>query len=301
MESRLKIIACIPAYNEERTIASVVVKTMRYVNEVIVCDDGSGDLTGEIARRLGAKVVRHERNMGKGIALMDLFTEAKKFNPDVIITLDADGQHNPDDIPRLIKPIVEGAADIVIGSRFVKGGEIDAPLYRRFGLTFINFLSRKLVKSDVRDTQTGFRAFTLKALNELESMESRGYGVETEQLMLAKKRGLRIIEVPVMIRYKGLEKTSKKFPFLQAQDIVTTILRLFIEEHPLRYLGIPGVALIILTVISGTYLLLMFNATRYFSIPIALITLAALFTGIMLLITAIILYAMTRLTKKMQL
>ncbi|MEM4234770.1 MAG: glycosyltransferase family 2 protein, partial [Candidatus Methanomethylicaceae archaeon] len=116
------VIACIPAYNEERNIASVLLKTMKYVDKVIVCDDGSLDMTGEIAERLGAEVIRHERNMGYGAALRSLFKRSAELDPDVMVTIDADSQHNPEDIKRLTDPVLKGEADIVIGSRLLVEG-----------------------------------------------------------------------------------------------------------------------------------------------------------------------------------
>ncbi|MEM2613688.1 MAG: glycosyltransferase family 2 protein, partial [Nitrososphaerota archaeon] len=113
-----KVIACIPAYNEEKTIAKVILKTKKYVDKVIVCDDGSIDMTAEIAEALGAEVIRHERNMGYGAAISSLFKKAVEEGADIMVTLDGDGQHDPDEIPKLIKPIVEDEADVVIGSRF---------------------------------------------------------------------------------------------------------------------------------------------------------------------------------------
>jgi glycosyltransferase involved in cell wall biosynthesis len=124
-----------------------------------VCDDGSTDLTGEIAEKLGAEVVRHERNTGKGMALRSMFSRARELNPDIMVMLDADAQHDADEIPWLVEPLEKDAADIVIGSRFIEGARSDAPLYRRFGLRLINSLSSKTVKTSVKDTQSGFRAF----------------------------------------------------------------------------------------------------------------------------------------------
>jgi len=115
------IIACIPAYNEEATIAKVIIQTQKYVDKIIVCDDGSSDLTGLIAERLGAEVIRHERNLGKGAALRSLFKKAKELKAEIIVTLDADFQHDAADIPKLIKPILDGEADVVVGSRYFKG------------------------------------------------------------------------------------------------------------------------------------------------------------------------------------
>jgi len=300
MNKKPIIIACIPAYKEETSIAKVIVKALKHADKVIVCDDGSDDMTGEIAEKLGAEVIRHERNMGKGAALRDLFRLAKKYKPDIVVILDADGQHDPDEIPKLVEPLEKGVADLVIGSRYVKGAKTDMPLYRRIGLKIINFLSRKLVKSAVKDTQSGFRAFTLKALEELENAESKGFGIESEQVALGIKKGLRIVEIPITIKYKGLSKTSKKSPFLHGEEIIATILRLIVEERPLLYLGVPGSILMLVAIALGTYLLLLFNATRYFSIPIAILALGAGSIGITLIIAALMLYSFNRILKKIK-
>jgi glycosyltransferase involved in cell wall biosynthesis len=294
------IIACIPAFNEEASIAKVVLKTQRHVDRVIVCDDGSNDMTAEIAEKLGAEVIRHERNMGKGAALKDLFRAAGEIEPDIIVVLDADGQHDPDEIPKLVEPLKNGTADLVIGSRYVKGGEMDAPLYRRFGLRMINFLTKRLAGSAVRDTQSGFRAFTFKALKELRDAESRGFGVESEQVALAVKKGLRVVEIPIRVRYKGLTRTSKKTPLLHGGEIVASLLRLVVEERPLLFLGVPGMVLMLITMALGAYLLLLFNATRYFSLPIAIIALGAGLAGMTLIIAALTLYGLNRVVSKVK-
>jgi len=294
------IIAAIPAYNEERTIARVVIETQRYVDKIIVCDDGSTDLTGEIAERLGAEVIRHEKNMGKGAALRDLFVKAKEYNPSIIVTLDADGQHDPNDIPKLLEPLLKGEADLTVGSRYIEGGGMDAPLYRRLGLKIINFFSKGVSKSIVKDTQSGFRAFTMRTLNELECFESTGFGVESEQVALAMRRGLRIKEVPINVKYKGLPRTSKKSPLLHGGEIISTILKMVVEERPMLYLGVPGFVFILLAIILGGYVLIIFNATRYFSLPIAIIMLGAGLIGITLMIAALTLYALNRVVERIR-
>jgi len=289
------VVACIPAYDEERSIGGVVVQAMKYVDRVVVCDDGSGDLTGEIAGGLGAIVVKHSRNMGKGAALRSAFLRAMELGPDVVVMLDADGQHDPDDIPRLVEPVVGGKADMVVGSRYVEGSVVDAPLYRRLGLRVVNFLSGKSGNSGVGDSQSGFRAFSARALEILLECESEGYGVETEQLMLAQKNGLRVVEVPVAVRYGGLENTSKKHPLAHGVELVGVVLRLVVEDRPLLFLGVPGFLLTVIGVFTGLYFLWYFNMTRYFSLPLALITFGALVLGFLLIVTSFILYVMSRL------
>ena len=155
------IVVVIPAYNEERTIAKVVLQAKRHVDLVMVIDDGSVDMTGDIARGLGAKVLRNEVNLGKGEALRRVFKETLTLKPEVTVALDADGQHDPDEIPKLVKPIVDGEADVVVGSRYVEGASTDAPTYRKMGLRVIEGLGRSAIKVPIRDTQSGFRAYSL--------------------------------------------------------------------------------------------------------------------------------------------
>jgi len=211
--------------------------------------------------------------------------------------LDGDAQHDPDEIPRLVEPIVDGEADMVVGSRFVEGSKMDAPLYRRLGLRIVNALSGRSGDSDVSDTQSGFRAFSAKALDVVLECETEGYGVETEQLALAYKNGLKMVDVPINIRYSGLKNTSKKHPLLHGGELIGIALRLIVEERSLLLLGVPGMFFIILGAFFGGYFLWYFNATRYFSIPMALISLGALFLGTLLFITSLMLYAISRLKK----
>ena len=292
------IVACIPAYNEERTIAKIVILAQKYVDKVIVCDDGSTDMTGEIASRLGAEVIRHERNMGKGVALKTMLTYVKPLSPNIVVTLDADGQHDPNEIPEVLKPIINREADMVVGSRYIEGSKTDIPLYRKIGLKLVNLASKRSSRGIIKDTQSGFRAFSSKMLDFMLECKAKGYGIETEQLALAVKNGFRVAEVPITVKYKGLEKTSKKNPVTHGVELIGLALRITVEERPLLFFGLPGAVLLLLGLASGVYLLWYFNETRYFSIPIALITLGALFTGVTLFITSLILYAIARLKER---
>ena len=294
----MSIVACIPAYNEERTIAGVIVRALRYVDNVVVCDDGSMDLTGEIAQGLGVQLVRHERNMGKGVALRTAFRCAKDLKPDVIVMLDGDGQHDPSEIPQLIEPVMSGEADMVVGSRYVEGSRVDAPLYRRMGLRLINAISGSSGDSGVRDTQSGFRAFSTNALDVVLECEVEGYGVETEQLALAHRLNLRVVEVPVAIKYSGLERISKKNPAYHGIELVDTVLRLIVEERPLLFLALPGTVLFLIGVGFGVYFLWYFNLTRFFSVPMALITVGAVFLGMLLIVSSMMLFAIKRIGRR---
>jgi len=292
-----RIAAIIPAYNEEKTIAKVILLTQRHVDNVIVCDDGSTDMTAMIAERLGATVIRHPVNKGKGEAFRSSFKEIVKLNPDIVVTLDADAQHDPNYIPELVEPILMGKGDIVIGSRYVEGAQTGASSFRKMGLRVINFLCRKATNLHVKDTQSGFRAYSLRALQVISSCEESGYGVESEQLALASKNGLHIIEVPISIKYKGLEKTSKKPPLLHGGELIASILRLVIEERPLRYLAVPGAILASIGAMLAAYLLWMFNITRYFSIPVAIAMLGMILIGLLLVMFAVTLHGLKRMAR----
>jgi glycosyltransferase involved in cell wall biosynthesis len=195
-------------------------------------------------------VIRNEKNVGKGGALRVLFREALKGSPDAIVVLDADGQHDPAFIPNLVKPILSGAADMVIGSRFVEGSKSDAPLYRRIGLKLFN----RGNGAGVRDVQSGLRAYSPSAVEIINRAEANGFGVETEQVRIAENKGLRILEVPVEIHYNGVHKPSKKNPLMHGADLLKTMLRLATEERPLLLLGVPGALFFSVGMVSGILL-----------------------------------------------
>ena len=290
------VVACIPAYDEEKSIGSVVVQASQYVDRVIVCDDGSKDLTSAIAEGLGAVVLRHERNLGKGAALKTAFRYAKGLEPDVVVMLDGDGQHDPSEIPRLVEPILEGVADMVVGSRYIEGSRIEAPLYRRLGLRFFNKLSSRSGDSGVSDTQSGFRAFSISALDVMLTCEAEGYGVETEQLALAQKNCLNVVEVPVTIKYSGLSNTSKKNAAYHGIELVDTVLRLVVVDRPLLFLALPGTVLFIIGVGFGINFLFSYDIIRNFNVPLVFVTLGVIFLGLLLMISSMMLYAIN--TKK---
>ena len=299
-KNRIKTVAIIPVLNEENSIAKVILGTKRYVDSVIVCDDGSTDKTYMIANALGARVVRHGEKRGKGEAFRTLYKEAMELNPDILVTLDGDGQHDPDQIPLLVKPIEAGNSDVVVGSRYVDGGKMDAPLYRRLGLRVVNYMYKKVAGVQVNDTQSGFRAYSKEAFEYLMEYDANGYGVEGEQLAMAARNGLRVIEVPISVRYNGIERSSKKMPLLHGADLVLTLFRLAIEERPLMYLGLPGMGLTLIGMMLGVYLLWMFNITRHFSIPVAILTMFTLIVGLLLAISATTLHGLKRINERLK-
>ncbi len=292
------IVACIPAYCEESTIARVILSVQKYVNRVLVCDDGSTDMTGQIAEKLGAIVVMHERNEGKGSALKSLLGAALKLDADIMVLIDGDGQHNPDDIPSLIEPILDSKADLVIGSRFMDGNEIEAPLYRRLGLRVLNYLHRRVNKLSVSDAECGFRALSRKALDAVQFFDHGGYGVDAEMLSLAEKNGITIAEVPVTVRYKGLKKTSKKTPLTHGGELIGSLLRMVIEESPLKYLGIPGATLLIIGMLAAIYMVLGYNSTKLISLHSMIVSMGSTIVGLLLIVTAFILFGLQKIRNR---
>jgi len=230
MNSSYKLIAVIPAFNEEASIGDLISFTKKYVDRIIVCNDGSEDMTAKIVSKLGVNIISHKKRKGKGNALRVLFKEAIKFDPDVIITLDADGQHIPSEIPKLINPIILGESDMVVGSRFLNGSETDISFLRNIGLRIINSLQKCFFPSQIYDAQSGFRAFSKIAFSVVLESYENNYGIESEQLIIALKNGIRVSEVPVNIKYCGLQNTSKKNFILHGIELVFMLFKHYMRS-----------------------------------------------------------------------
>ncbi|WP_461865230.1 glycosyltransferase family 2 protein [Thermococcus sp.] len=198
-----RITVIIPAYNEAGRIGNVLSKIPDFVDEVIVVDDGSTDNTYEVAKSYGVNAIRLERNQGKGAAMR---AGIEKSEGDIIVFMDADGQHRPEEIIKLVKPIVNGEADFVIGARRVKA-QGKRPLYRRLSNIITTRLLRLKLGTYVYDTQSGFRAIRREFMPEI---ETKRYEVETEMLIKAVRKGARVKEVPVSMIY-GVETGHFRF------------------------------------------------------------------------------------------
>lgn len=292
------VVVGIPAFNEEKSIARVVLEARRVAGAVVVCDDGSTDLTAEIAENLGADVVRHEQNAGYGAALKSLFKRARELDADVLVTLDADGQHDPVEVPCVVKPIVEGEADVVVGSRFMdKQGTAEMPFYRRLGAKLITRLTNGSEKT-VSDAQSGFRAYSREALECLSVTES-GMGASVELLLDMRSHGLKVSEVPCTCKYEnaGVD-TSTENPVRHGVGVVTSIVRLVVEEKPLLTLGLPGLLLLIAGAGFGVWMIQIYAVTHHIVTNIALASIAFVLISFFMLSTAITLYAISRIAKR---
>ena len=222
----MKIIAVIPCLNEEHFISDVVFKTIEHVDKVIVIDDGSKDATARLARDAGAEVISHTSSQGAGAATRTGLEAALKYGADIVVTLDGDGQHDPREIPLLTKPMVDGKADLVIGSRFL--AEAKVFLYRKFGIEVITWLYNAGHRHKISDAQSGFRAYSRKAL-ECIDITYPGFGFSIETLVQARKYGLTIYEAPVTCIYHDYGSTEN--PVTHGLSVVWAVvwLRLVYE------------------------------------------------------------------------
>ena len=280
-KNRPFVVACIPAYEEEKTIARVVLQAQRYVDRVVVCDDGSGDLTAEIAERLGADVVRHERNMGYGSALRTLFEKARELNADIMVILDADGQHDPREIPKLLEPIKKVEADVVIGSRFIgKQKQQSTSAYRELGIKIITALTKRISGTNISDATSGFRAYSRRAI-QLINITEQGMGATTEIIIRAMKRRLKVIEKPVIVTYKGLDSSTYN-PVRLGLDIITGTVRVASVKHPFLFFKVLGIITLTLGLILGVWTMNTYAATQQLITNVALISIGSTIAGLLL-------------------
>lgn len=284
-------IVCMPAYNEENLIFDLIKKIRPFVDMVVVCDDGSTDKTEQKARDAGAHVIRHNKNLGKGGAMKSLFSYAKNIDADIMITMDGDGQFLPEEIPRIMKPVIEEKADVVLGYRFDDAD--DMPTYRKFGNKFLDKMTSLASELPFRDTQGGFRAYSKKSIQLIE-FSTDGFGVDSEIVVNASKQNLKIVEEKVTVIYNTGGKTSTKTPVVHVSEVLKTILEMIAIYHPLKYLGIPGLISMILGISVGIFVLITFNDTRYFSIPFMLISIASTILGLLLLLMSVVLFSISK-------
>lgn len=221
-ESKPKIVAAIPCFNTKRFIKGIVSSARKHVDQVIIIDDGSHDGTAEVAKAAGAMVISHHQNRGYGESIKSCFEAAKANAADVLVTIDGDGQHNPDEIPRLLAPILQGEADLIIGSRFLGNG-VNMPRYRKFGIRVITFLFNFGSRTRVSDSQSGFRAYSQRALNVISTTEA-GMSISVETLIKARAAGLRIREAAISCQYHPY--SSSMNPLIHGLGVAFSVIRL---------------------------------------------------------------------------
>ncbi|MFZ1075877.1 MAG: glycosyltransferase family 2 protein [Nitrosotalea sp.] len=288
-------VASIPAFNVEEKIADVIKRALNYVDIVVVCDDGSSDQTAEISKEEGATVIKHQKNLGKGAALQSLFKYAREINADIMVTIDGDGQFLPEEMDKLIAPIEKDQYDVVIGYRFDNSKEM--PKYRMVGNKMLDRVTKIASDLPFRDTQSGFRAYSKKAIETI-NFVSNGFGSDSEILIDAFKKGLKITEKKITVLYNTGSKTSTKNPVSHTTEVLASLIELIALKHPLKYLGLPGLGFLIVGAVSSVMVLSYFNESRYFSIPLTLVAFGALLIGLMLLLMSVVLFSIVRTSRR---
>lgn len=218
----MKVIALIPAYNEEATIAEVLKKTKPFVDGMIVVNDGSSDRTAQIAAGQGALVVSHVINRGLGAAIGTGFEAAKRLGAGVVVTLDADGQHDAHEIQKFVSAIEQGA-DVVIGSRMLTNC-VGMPWHRRAAQVIGNLVTFLLFGALVSDSQSGYRAFTNYALRKIEVKTNR-MEVSSELIAEARRHKLNLVEVPIKAIYTDYSLSKGQSFFVGLKTVAKLIVR----------------------------------------------------------------------------
>lgn len=290
----MQVVIGIPAYNEEKNIAKILVKLQNVANKIIVCNDGSTDLTGEIADKMGAIVINHPKNLGYGAAIKSLFSKASELNADVLVTFDADGQHQIEDINKVLEPIERDDADIVIGSRFLNQ-DSNIPTYRKLGISVITKISNITAKEKITDSQSGFRAYNKKAISEINPSDN-GMGVSTEILIKANKKSLRVTEVPITVLYSG--ETSTHHPVSHGISVMLSTMKFISIEHPLKFYGISGLIFLVIGFIFIIWTIQVYAEYGSVITNVALVGIASTIIASTLLMTSIILYSLVSVVRE---
>jgi glycosyltransferase involved in cell wall biosynthesis len=290
----MKITIGIPAYNEEKNIAKIIIKLKKITDSIIVCDDGSSDMTSEIAKNLGVIVISHKKNMGYGAAIRTIFEKSAEIGSDILVTFDADGQHRVEDVSRVLRPLENSEADIVIGSRFL-GKQSNVPNYRKLGIKVITQITNSSIKTKLTDSQSGFRAYSKQVLSKI-SLSEIGMGISTEILIKASSEGLRITEVPITILYSG--NTSTHNPVSHGTSVLFSTIKFTSIEHPLKFYGIPSVIFLTIGMIFTSLAVQYYVDVGRLNTDLTLIGAGTILVGIILLISAILLYSLVSVVRE---
>ena len=291
----MSVIVGIPAYNEEKNIAVIITRLKKITDKIIVCDDGSSDLTSKIAEGLGAIVIKHKKNLGYGAAIRSIFLKAKNLDCKILVTFDADGQHRVEDINKVINPINNGKSDIVIGSRFLDDSEKEVPSYRKVGIKVITKITNASIKKQLTDSQSGFRAYSKKVLNELTPLEL-GMGISTEILIKASSKNFRISEVPIKIIYHG--DTSTHNPITHGSSVIISTIKYTSLQRPLTFYGIPSVIFLLIGIVFSYLAIQYYVEIGRLSTNLTIVASAAVLIGIVLLITAVLLFSLVSVVRE---
>jgi glycosyltransferase involved in cell wall biosynthesis len=288
----MKIVVTVPAFNEEATIGRVirdikdVMSKQKHTYKVLVVDDGSTDRTASVAKKAGATVFSHPYNSGLSETFRTEMKKCLELGAEVIIHTDADGQYLASEIPKLLKPIENREADLVLGSRFM--GKIEKmPAIKRLGNRAFSKVISGIIGRKVTDCQTGFRAFTSDVAKDLEIISDHTY--TQEQIIKAVKHKFRIREVPIHFRKRVSGKSRLlSNPFEYAVKAWINIFRIYRDYNPLKFFGVIGGALTSIGVLIGIYILYLFFTEgalgTFQKLPTILLGILLFITGIQILV-----------------
>jgi glycosyltransferase involved in cell wall biosynthesis len=286
------IVAVIPCFNEVRFIGSVVLTVKKHVDKVLVIDDGSTDASAEVAGAAGAIVFHHDCNRGVGAATRTALQRAKEMGADIVVRLDADGQHDADEVPSVIRPILSGEADVVVGSRFLMANE-HTPLYRRIGQRLLTTTTNLGSGTRMTDSQSGFRAFSAKAMEKMTITED-GFGVESQMQFAIARSGLRVTEVPIAVIYAD---KAKRNPVGHGLNVLSRVLVLLSLRQPLLTFGLPGVMLLAGGLVLGLRVLDIFGKFQELAIGTLLGAMLLCLAGVLALFAGLMLQSMKELQR----
>jgi len=285
-------IAAMPAYNEAHIIAEVIKGCKKYVDRVVVVDDGSTDNTLDIAESLGAYVVRHETNIGYGAALKNCFEAARHFGASAMVIIDSDGQHDPSEIPKLLEPLKNGF-DLVIGSRFVNGNGKNVPIYRKFGMKVLDVATYVAGGLNVTDSQSGFRAYGKRAIENIHLYDT-DMSAGSEILIQAGDFNLKFTEVEIHCRY-DLDNCSSEHPFIHGPRVLFRILKDMEYRRPLYYFAFPGMIMASTGFLMGLKFLQDYYMGGDLRFGPTLLMVMLTIIGAFMVFTGIILHAISRM------
>ncbi len=276
--------ALIPAYNEDRFIGSVVLKAKRYVDLVVVVDDGSKDDTAALAEAAGAFVIR-QANAGKAGAVNAGLEYLREQHPAAVILLDGDGQHDARDIPLLLRPVLEGAVDLVVGSRFL-GVESNTPKWRVAGQQALTVATNLASGVALTDSQNGFRALSSKALDSMH-FRTNGFSIESEMQFLVKQHALTVAEVPISVNY---DEKPKRNPFRQGLQILNGLLRMVGQNRPLLFFSVPGMFILVAGLLLAIAVVDRYYQSEKLATGTAIISMTLCVIGSLTIFTGVILH-----------
>jgi len=290
----MKITVGIPAYNEEKNIAKIIVKLKKIADKIIVCNDGSTDLTSEIAENLGAIVINHTKNRGYGSGIKSILEKSKEIGSEVLVTFDGDGQHRVEDIKKIIEPIEKNEIDLVIGSRFLNE-EQEVPQYRKLGIKLITKITNANLKEKITDSQSGFRAYSKEVISKLKTSDM-GMGVSTEILIKASSLNFKIAEVPIIILYDG--NTSTHNPVSHGTSVLLSTIKYISIEHPLKFYGIPSLIFFVIGLTFTFLSIQYYTEIGRLSTNLTLIGAGTILISVILIITTILLYSLVSVVRE---